>query len=547
MIRSAECAVRRRGLGLVAIAAAAALVVSGCGSSVHKAPGGASGSTASFYTGWPSAGTPRAGGTLVVDAGEGTNSLSPLTAATQGVLGPETAIYDQLVELMPAPGAQEPTLEPGLASSWNLSTDGLIYTFHIRPGVEFSNGEPLTAEDVAFSLHTESLPTAGGYTFTTDWKQISVSGPLTVTLTLKKPESATLELLNVPTFSIVPKRAFQREGATKFGLHPIGTGPFMLKSAAPGFTTITLTRNPHYWRAGKPYLDGLVFDHVESDNARILAARSGAADIAQQIPYSQVSTLQSTPGVKMLIGPEWGASFVVFNRAKAPFNDVNVRKALLYATPREEIIKSVYKGLGTGANSLWGQLKYWNSRVSPYPYNPSKAKELLKHSTVPNGFDMTLSITAGETQGELLAAILQSAYAKIGVHVSTRSVESTTLDADFFAGKTEAVAFPPEAGWSSVYEPNADAAFYLNNHEAGGFTPAASKKAVAELVDASTTTSEAEKRKLFSELQYQTLWQEALFLPIVNLVSLNLVSDKVRGYQVLPNLNIRWERAWLQG
>jgi peptide/nickel transport system substrate-binding protein len=319
----------------------------------------------------------------------------------------------------------------------------------------------------------------------------------------------------------------------------------MLKSATPGFASITMTRNPYYWRAGEPYLDGLVFNHVESDTARILAARTGAVDIAQSIPYSQVSSLESTPGVKMLVGPEWGASFVVFNRARAPFDDVNVRKALLYATPREQIIKSVYRGLGTGANSLWGQLKYWDSHIPAYPYDLSKARELLKRSSVPQGFDMTLSITGGETQGQLLAAILQSAYAKVGIHVTIQALESTSLYADFFAGKTEAVAFPPEAGWSSFYEPNDDAAFYLNNHEPGGFVPAASKKAVTELLDASTATNEAEKQKLFSELQYQTLLQEALFLPIVNLVSLNLASNKVSGFQVLPNLNIRWERVWL--
>jgi peptide/nickel transport system substrate-binding protein len=528
---------------LGAIAVGAAIAGCGGGGSSSSSPSTGSAKNASVYTGWPSGGTPTSGGTVVDAIGEGFNSLNPTSVLVLGNLEPEMAIFDQLVEMMPASNAQESRLEPGLAS-WQLSKDDLTYTFHIRPGVKFSNGEPLTAEDVAFSLRLDALPTSSGYLGAKDWKQVSVAGPMTVTLTLKKPELAMPETLNQPQYSIVPKRVYQSEGAAKFGLHPIGTGAFMLKSATPGFTTVTLARNPYYWR-GRPYLDGLVFNEVSSDSARILAVRSGAADIAEQIPYSQVAALKATPGVKMLIGPEWGASVVVFNRHKAPYNNVNVRKALLYATPREEIIKSVYDGLGSGANSLWGPLHYWSSSVPKYPYDVAKAKELLKSSPVPNGFDMTLAVTGGESQGQELATILQSSYAKIGVHVTIQSLESASLYADFFAGKTEAVALPPEAGWSTIYEPNAQLTFYLNNTEAGGFSPPASSKVVAELEKASHTTSPTEKEKLFKEIQYQSLWQEALFLPIVNLVSLNAARDNVRGFQVLPNLTVRWERVWV--
>jgi peptide/nickel transport system substrate-binding protein len=539
----------RRGFpGVGAVVAVLGLAVAGCGSSSSTVKNQATGGThslASLYTGWPSGGTPKAGGTAVVDVGEGATSLSPTSALTQGNIGPEMAIFDQLTELMPGSGT-ETVLEPGLASSWTVSKDERTYTFHIRPGVKFSNGEPLTAEDVAFSLKLDSSPSASGYAATRDWKQVSVAGPMTVILTLKKPESSTLETLNIPEFSIMPKRVVQRDGAEKFGLHPIGTGAFMLESATPGFTTINLARNPGYWRKGLPYLNGLVFNQVESANSRILAVRSGAADIAQQIPYAQVAALRGTPEVKMLIGPEWGASFVVFNRRKAPFDNVNVRKALLYATPREEIIKSVYDGLGTGANSLLGQLKYWSASVPAYPYDLAKARELLKSSPVPNGFHMNLSVTGGEAEGQELAAILQSSYEKIGVHVTIQSLEATSLSSDFYGGKTEAAALPPETGWATGYEPNFQASFYMNNIEPGGFSPPAGHKLVSEVEKASTTTSPTEKEKLFKEIQYQALWGEALYLPIVNLVSLNAARDNVRGLQVLPNITVRWERLWLQ-
>jgi peptide/nickel transport system substrate-binding protein len=346
------------------------------------------------------------------------------------------------------------------------------------------------------------------------------------------------------SFAIVPKNVWEHEGAKVFGLHPIGTGPFMVKSATPGFTKITEVRNPYYWRSGEPYLNELVFNQVESDNARILGVRSGAATITQGIPYAQVASLEKTPGVKMLVGPEWGATDNLFNRAKAPFNEVNVRKALMYATPREEIIKAVYKGIGTPANSMWGKVKYWDPNVPLYPYDLAKAKELLKASSVPNGFNMTINIADGETEGELLASILQSSWAQIGVHATIQSISAATLFTDFFAGKYQFLVLAPEDGLLTGDDPSA-ASGYFESPEAG-YGPPAGPKIVGLLRKATTSTGEALRTKLFGELQYDSYFQEPVAQVIVNLVTLNLVSNSLHGFQVLPNSFTRMELAWVQ-
>jgi peptide/nickel transport system substrate-binding protein len=193
-------------------------------------------------------------------------------------------------------------------------------------------------------------------------------------LELSKPQPAVLEDLYTFAFGIASKSVYEREGRKAFALHPVGTGPFMVTHVAPGFTEIAMKRNPYYWRSGEPYLNGIVFKLVESDNARVLAVRSGAADVGTGIPYSQAISLRATTGVKMLIGPIWGASYNWFNRGKAPFNEIDVRRALMYATPREEIIKAIYKGLGTPANSPWGRLKYWDSKSALLPIRPREGK-----------------------------------------------------------------------------------------------------------------------------------------------------------------------------
>ncbi|MGA8355222.1 MAG: ABC transporter substrate-binding protein [Solirubrobacteraceae bacterium] len=521
----------------------AALASAGCGGSSTNTASSAVGK-ASFYTGWTLGGAPVHGGTATVDTPEAPPTFDPFHGTTGASgLSVQRQVYDQLFEMMPASGSRT-ILEPALASSWTVSPDQLTYTFNIRHGVYFSNGERLTGEDVVFSLKRGQSPLDAAYAFTKPWKQISLTSPMTVRLQLSKPEPALLEYLNYLQLSIVPKRVYEREGGKAFGLHPVGTGPFMIESATAGFSSITMVRNPHYWRAGKPYLNKLVFNVVESDNARILAVRSGAATIAQAIPYAQAASLRHTSGVKMEIGPEWGASYNVFNRAKAPLDEANVRRALMYATPREEIIKAVYKGLGTPANSLWGQVKYYNTKVPLYPYDLKKAKELLKSSSVPNGFDITINVSSGETQGELLASILQSSWAQIGVHASIRDIPTTTLTTNFFTGKYEFTIFPPEDGWDELYAPDG-IVFYFDDTEPG-FSPPASAKVVSELKQAVTSPGEDERRRLFESIQYETYWQEAFFMPIVNLVSLNLISDSLHGFQVLSTTDTHMEEMWLQ-
>ena len=287
-----------------------ALAGVGCGSSSPAKSNGNAVNKTGFYTPWPLGGEPVHGGTATIDTPEAPPTFNPYEGtAGDSAVTTVRQVYDQLFELLP--DGSRTVLEPALATSWKVSLDHLTYTFQIRPGVRFSNGEPLTGEDVVFSLKKAESPFSAVYVFTKPWRSVALTGPMTVQLRLNKPEPALLEYLNYLPMSIVPKRTYEREGAKGFGLHPIGTGPFMLKNATAGFSNITMARNPYYWRAGQPYLDDIVFNVVESDNARILAVRSGAADVAQAIPYAQAASLRSTSGVKMEIGPEWGAAYDV--------------------------------------------------------------------------------------------------------------------------------------------------------------------------------------------------------------------------------------------
>jgi peptide/nickel transport system substrate-binding protein len=489
------------------------------------------------------------GGVLTVDHNEGISTLDPIMGGGANELQVDAAIFDQLFEYQK--GSKEP--QPALAESYSLSPDHLTYTFHIRPHVYFSNGEPVTAEDVAYSLKRMWLPTAS---YGTDllahngWKSVTAVGPLTVELKLGEPRLATIGNLGLIQTSIVPKKVVEREGEKQFAVHPVGSGPFMVKSVSPGYPTVTLVRNPHYWRAGKPYLDGLVFNQVTETNARILAVRSGAADIATAISFAQVAGLEKTPGVRMLVRPQYATDPVFFNDGIAPFNDVKVRQALNYATPRETIIKSVFKGMGEPANDPLGHVQDWTPSVPPFEFNIRKAKELLKESTVPHGFSTTIIVPSGEPDASLVASILQSTWAQLGVHVQIRLLEPTAFFTDVSATETYQVGiFTDEAFGIEQYPPDvSDMTMFdypdSGNHGSGtNFNSPRATKLIREAVAA---PSEAARQRRFGELQRLLTLEEAAMDVIAELPSRTLVSDAVHGFDVLPGNFMPYGGVWLQ-
>jgi peptide/nickel transport system substrate-binding protein len=531
-----------RAIACLAGCAALALAAAGCGSS-SDSPGSRS-SLASFYTGGTPGGTPVKGGVVTIDQGESVKTLSPI-----GILQPDEVqigreIYDQLFEYLPG----SPSPQPGLAESYTVSTNGLVYVFNIRPHVYFSNGEALTAGDVIFSLKSLSLPASGmAAPLSLEGAKYSVPSPDTVRLELKRPSPGLIGNLGLVETSIMPKKVVEREGFTAFAHHPVGTGPFMLQSATPTFSTVKLVRNPHYWHAGQPYLDGLVFNEVTETNSRILAVRSGTATVATGISFSQVAALRTTPGVRVLVEPLQNAVPVFLNEGFHPLNNVNVRRALNYATPREEIIRAVFKGMGEPSNDPVGRLQYWDSKVPAYPFSLSKARQLLKDSPAAHGFDVTVSAPSGEPDAGLIASILQSTWAKIGVHVTIQTVDATSFFSDIFASKYQIGIWNDEGYVTEQYPPDLALFGNFDYSEASthsGGTNFHSPRVDALLKEALSTPEPAKRPRLFGEVQ-DLLIKEAADITIAELPSRTLVSSSLRGFQVLPGNAMPLWQAWL--
>lgn len=532
----------RRG-SLAAIGVAALMVVAGCGSS-SKPSSTASGSHASFYTGGAPGGTPVKGGKIVVDESETPNTMDPLAINTTDGGDAVRQICEGLVESV----SNSKEAKPDLATSWTISPNGTTYTFHIREGVKFSNGEPLTGQDVVYSLERWKLPIATyGAVLNQYVKRVSLASPMTVVIQLKRPYPAFLDYLTLAPLAMVSKNAVQHDGEHAFGLHPVCTGPFTIKSSAPGYSSFTMVRNPYYWRTGQPYVNEVVYNVIPEANARVLAVRSGAATIDLGVPFSQAESLKAaTAGARLLIEPYSSSSVALFNSASGPLAEVNVRKALNYATPREAIIKSVFKGLGTPSNDFpTNQLDYYDASVPSFSYDIAKAKSLLKASKVPHGFSTSILIYSGEPNSLLIASILQSAWAKIGVNLKIQSAESTTAIADVVKGDYQIGLFTPEEIVPESYPPDLDAYYYYDGAPGtGSFYKSARVTALVE--KATSTTSEAVRSKAFREIQRIANWEDAAFLNVAFVPQLNLVGTSLHGFTDQPTSYYNLREAWVE-
>lgn len=520
---------------LLALAATGA----GCGGSETTATS-ASKAPSSFYTGGIPGDSPRRGGVLEF-------AMSPTFF---GSLDPEAAvvhtppqIFDQLVELLPDDEAPQ----PAIATSWTISRDGLTYDFKLRRDVKFSDGHPLTAEDVAYTLRRMTTPAnqTGQFIFPDTFESIAVVNPYRVRFVLRKPVAAMLYYLADPALSIFPEHIASRMSVEDWGQRPVGSGAFMVKQYSPG-KSLQLVRNPHYWRKGLPYLDGLDYTVVSDANQRALNVRSGQADVAISIPYSQIDQLRDTPGVVMSIQHQYAIDDVFWNTSKKPLSDVKVRQALAYATPTRDIVKAVYHGYAEPANTIMPKLNYWDPSATYYGDDVEKAKRLLAESSVPDGFSVTMNVVGGDPDTGLLATILQDAWAKIGVKVAVRQVEASALQTDVFAGKYEIAAFPTGLFLNDVAAPdNAAGLVYDYSSGTNGLASFLDDPQMTRLYrKAAASQDEALRKRTFRQLQAISQGH-AQMLPIAFVPMTYLVSPRVRNFTSLGGGWVRFDRVYL--
>ena len=387
--------------------------------------------SSTFVAGAAGAAEPKHGGALTYSFTPEPTALSTIgtTAVPTALLA--TKIFESLLTY------EGPSLEPkpGLAESWTVSPDHLVYTFKLRSGVKWQDGAPFTSADVKFSVEKIVKPLhARGKIYFKHLVGVDAPDPLTAVFRLDQPVPFFLKAFQPSETPMFPEHLLGTTDLStfrqsEFMRQPVGTGPFMLKEWKKG-SYIILERNPNYWRAGHPYLDRIVLRVIPDDNARVVALRNGEIDLApmNSIPGAMLAVLKSDKSLTMShegsegLGPVLG---LLVNLREKPLSDLRVRQAISLALDRKKIAEVMFYGLGEPATNpiVHSNPIYYDKKLKPYEFNPAKANKLLDDAGYPRGankmrFKVRLASLPYGASYDRLAEYVKLSLGTIGIDVT---------------------------------------------------------------------------------------------------------------------------------
>lgn len=344
------------------------------------------------------------------------------------------------------------TVEPSLATSWEANEDATVWTFQLRDDVTWHDGEPFTAEDVAFTfdlITTEGLGARSAGQIAS-LKTAEAIDDYTVEMTFEEPHG-TLPIMVAYNMGILPKHILEDQDPsepTGYLENPIGTGPFEFESSTAGSNWV-MTRNDEWW-GGEANLDQVVFNVVPDMNATVAQLRSGDVDVALVQPR-QADTLEGVEGLTVSAVPQVNYFYVATANNVERFSSTEVRRALNYAIDKEAIIETVIRGYGTPAASPIPPAldTYHRPDIEPYPYDPQRAREILADEGWEENadgflerdgeeFSIELSTSDGVLDGPQLAEVLKQQLEEVGIKATIDMVEFAQLWTGVFAGEIDA-------------------------------------------------------------------------------------------------------------
>ncbi|MDR2393283.1 MAG: ABC transporter substrate-binding protein [Treponema sp.] len=315
------------------------------------------------------------------------------------------------------------TFQPAVAEQYEITQDGLVYTFRLRPGVKFHDGSTVRAEDVIFTLDAAMQAGFTGFDRIATLEQRSAQD---ITITLQSPDPDFLPYL---TIGIVPKDHADREGK------PLGTGPFSIAS----YTTqqsLVLVKNPDYWDKGLPHLDKVTYVFVADSNALLLALQGGNIDGAS-ITSGLVPQLDPDR-FDMFPSPSNSVQLLALNNARPPLDDLRVRQAINYAVDIPRLIDTAFYGRGepSGSPLIPGLSAYYDTSLNdPYPVDITKAQELLAEAGYEAGFPLEITVPSNYTMHVDTAQVLVNQLAAIGIRAAINQVDWATWLAEVYRGR----------------------------------------------------------------------------------------------------------------
>ena len=474
------------------------------------------------------------GGTLIAAWAQDPVGLDPHITSAYSSFQILENVLDTLVTL-----DEEQNVVPSLAESWEVSDDGLVWTFHLRDGVAFSNGRALTADDVVYTYDRMLDPDTGSGNayLLAGVVDVAAVDERTVTITLDEPNVALLGHLAVNKSVGIIARESVEDGT--INTQPIGTGPFMITDFQPG-TSVRLERNPHYWQDGMPYLDAIDIRIIPDESVRRTALVSGDVDWAISVPPQALDQLRAEEGIvvdETTAGAYW---YIGVNLEREPLNDPRVRQALAFAVNRENIAVAASFGTAQPTNGPIPSSSAWAMDHEPYSYDPERARELLAEAGLADGFDMEIMPTTQYEESIRAAQVIQADLAAVGIRASIRTLEWAEWLQEEGDGNYDTYV----CSWNGLVDP--DDYFYAQ-HKTGevfNFT-GYSNATVDELLDEGRSTQGYDERYAIYQQINQTIVDEAPYVYLYNPLNINAYADHVQGYQARGDQAIRFAGTWL--
>ena len=513
------------------------------------------------------------------------NRLSTLTAALAGIIGlmglaaPAHAAKDVVVAVQSNFTSTDPydandtlsqamaksfyqglygfdkdmKMVPVLAESHTVSKDGLVYTFKLKSGIKFHDGTPFNAEAVKVNFDRVTNPDnkLKRYNLYKNIAKTEAVDASTVRVTLKEPFSPFINTLAHPSGVMISPAALAKYGSKGIAQNPVGTGPFkFVEWKATDYLKVAKWEG--YWKKGYPKVDSITWRPVVDNNTRAAMMQTNEAHFAFPMPPETVDSLSKKPSLEVTSAPSIIHRYLSMNTQQKPFDNPKVREAINYAINKEALVKVAFSGYAVPAEGVVPHGVEYAAKLGPWPYNPAKARELLKEAGYPNGFESTLWSAYNYTTAQKVIQFVQQQLAQVGVKVQVQALEAGQR-----VERVESAQDPATApvrmyyvGWSSS---TGEADWALRPLLASESMPPKmfntayykNPEVDADIAKALVTTSGTEKARLYTDAQ-QRIWKDAPWAFLVTERLLSVRARNLAGFYVIPDGSFNFDEVELK-
>ncbi len=438
------------------------------------------------------------------------------------------SLFDKLVEF-----DKDLKIVPMLAEKWDISADGLTYTFTLRKGVKFHDGTEFNADAVKYNFDRMMDPkfVSPRKTEINSVEKVTVVDPNTVKLQLKQPNASLLSVLADRAGMIVSPTAAKAAGLD-FLNNPVGTGPFKFKERVKG-DSITLVKNENYWQAGLPKAAGIVYKTVTDENVKLVNLQAGQLDIIDTVPAKQVPALASDARVKIAKGPSLQYQGLWLNVTKGPLADKRIRQAIDLAIDRAALVKVVF---GDVAVPGWSPFAPGTPMGDSFPAparDLEKAKRLVAETGAAGAVNISLRVSPSPTNQQI-AQVVQSMLAEANIKITIEQEEFGAL-LKRLGDKNYDMA---QVGWSGRPDPDGNIYAFLITGSGNNYSGYSNPKVDQLLGDARKPSDMAQRKPVYEQIvkiahddvPYVYLWHPLVVMGL---------GPTVQGYVSVPDGMIR--------